>query len=198
MRSQRVMTSMLAAVGLLCAGSARAAVSSGLLLTNFTSATYALPSGSGVFETDPGVNLINIANSASCWTLVTDAPQLCMKLWKTALSDPNGTPLGAAGRYPGDLLCFQIGFSNCGGFTGWNVHITDVLPANVVKTTSYPGNLWVSGGWGGQGISWASSLNGPWQATSNMGQVAPMYMRWILTKVGMNKTGYIRYCVTVL
>ena len=186
-------------LGLLLAGTAGASVTSGMLLTNFTSATYALPSGSGVSDTGPGVSIINIPNSASCWTLVTDSPQMCMKLWKIAIGDGNGTVLTPpASRYPGDLLCFQIGFSNCGGFSGWSVHITDVLPANVVKTPSLAGSLWVAGGYQSILSPWATSLAGPWYTYSNTGLVAPLYMRWLLGKVGMNKTGYVRYCVTVL
>ena len=196
MRGMKVVWVVLAVV---LAGRGNAAVTSGMLLTNFTSATYALPSGSGVNDTGPGVSIINIPNSASCWTLVTDAPQLCMKLWKTAIADGNGTPLRPPpSRYPGDLLCFQIGFSNCGGFTGWSVLVTDVLPANVVKAQSLPGSLWVAGGYQSILTPWATSLAGPWYTYSNTGLVAPLYMRWLLGRVGMNKTGYVRYCVTVL
>jgi len=193
---------LLAAV--LAGGRALGAVSSGLLLTNFTSATYALPSGSGVETTDTGISCLNIANGASAWVLVTDAPQLCMKLWKTAISDasgtPNPTPYPATlmGKYPGDMVCFQIGFSNCGGFTGFSVTITDLLPYWVVKGQSLPGSVWVNGGYGSIGTPWASSLSGPWYLGTNMGQVAPLYMRWLLGKVGYGKTGYIRYCVTIL
>jgi hypothetical protein len=170
-----------------------------MLLTNFMTVTFALPSGTGVDHTDPGVSMINIPNAASAWVLVTDSPQMCIAGWKTFLSDGNGTPLSApAGRYPGDLLCFQIGFSNCGSFTGWSVHITDVLPANVVKAASQPGSMWVSGGYQTIQTPWATSLGGPWYTYSNTGLVAPLYMRWLLGRVGMHKTGYVRYCVTVL
>jgi len=31
-----------------------------------------------------------------------------------------------------------------------------------------------------------------------MGQIGPLYMRWLLSRVGMNKTGFVRYCLTVL
>lgn len=190
------MVGMLVALAL-AAGEAVATVTSGQLLTNFTSATYALPSGSGVDATSPGVSIINIPNGASCWVLVTDAPQLCMKLWKTAIADPYGAPVGT-GVYPGDMLCFQIGFSNCGGYTGWSVHVTDVLPANTVKSPSMPFSLWVAGGYQSISTPWAKDLGGPWYLTSNAGQTAPLYMRWLLGKVGMGKTGYIRYCVSVL
>ena len=39
---------------------------------------------------------------------------------------------------------------------------------------------------------------GPWFATANAGYTAPLYMRWILGRVGMHKTGYIRYCATII
>ncbi len=203
MRGTRAAVWMAAAM-LLAGGRAWGIISSGLLLTNFTTATYALPSGSGVDTTDTGVSCINIANSASAWVLVTDAPQLCMKLWKTAIKDANGTaytgpyPATLGGVYPQTMVCFQIGFSNCGGFTGFSVTVTDMLPTNVVKGQSLPGSVWVMGGYGSIATPWASTLAGPWYTGSNMGQVAPMYMRWLLGRVGMGKTGYIRYCVTVL
>jgi hypothetical protein len=95
-------------------------------------------------------------------------------------------------------LCFEIGFSNCGSVTGFSVYITDVLPANVVKAGSLPGSLWVNGGYNSIVTPWATSLGGTWYTFSNTGLEAPLYMRWILGKVGLHKTGYVRYCVTVL
>jgi hypothetical protein len=193
---------LLAAV--LAGGRVLAAVSSGLLLTNFTSATYSLPSGSGVDGTDTGVSCINIPNGASAWVLVTDSPQLCLRLWKTAIQDGNGTPFAGpypvviGGKMPGEMICFQIGFSNCGGFTGFSVTITDLLPTNVVKAQSLPGSFWVSGGYGSILTPWASSLAGPWAGGTNAGQMAPLYMRWLIGRVGMGKSGYVRYCVTIL
>mgnify|MGYP001580060660 FL=1 len=176
-----------------------ASVTSGMLLTNFVSATFSLPGGSGVSSSGPGVSMINIPNSASTWVLVTDSPQLCMKGWKVALGDPNGTRLSdPPSVYPGDLLCFEIGFSNCGGLTMWSVTLNDALPANVVKAPAMPGNVWVQGGYSSISVSWATSLGGPWYSSSDAGQAAPMHIRWILGKVGMNQTGYVRYCVTVL
>jgi len=177
---------------------APATLSSGMLITNFVSATFASPSGeesssiSGIASDTCGPHV------ATTWVLVTDTPHLCMTGWKRPLSDGIGTPLVPAVRAPGDFLCYEIGFSNCGGFTGFSVTITDALPANVVKAQSLPGSFWVGGGYGSILTPWASSLGGPWVGGTNAGQQAPMYMRWIIGRVGMGKTGYVRYCVTVL
>src|SRR5262245_37559243 len=102
-----------AAVMVLLPFSARAItpLSSGALLTNFASATFSLPSGGGVTDTDAGTNIINIPNSQSAWILVTDSPQLCLKVWKSA-TDASWNPLVTAGtpngQYPGGVVCFQI------------------------------------------------------------------------------------------
>jgi len=183
----------------LAPGAASAVVSSGLLITSFISATYSFSSGALADTSDTGVSCINIPNSASSWVLVTDQPVLCMQGWKRAIGDGYGAPLPPPGtRAPGDLLCFEIGFSNCGEFTGWAVLITDVLPANVVKAQSFPASLWVNGGYGSILTPWSTTLAGPWYTYSNTGLAAPLYMRWLLGRVGLHKTGYVRYCVTVL
>lgn len=187
------------AAGLVSAAQpAMAGVTSGMLLTNCATATYALPSGAGVFETDPGVNSINIPNSCTAWVLVTDQPQLCMRIWKTGITFGSWAP--TTGAYPGTIVCFQIGFSNCGNFSGMSVHLTDMMPSNAVRSTLPPGPVWVSGtpspvkG----SATWATALGGPWNPFVPFAQQSPHYMRWILEPVGMHKTGYIRYCVTIL
>lgn len=182
--------------GCLLAGRGEAALTSGQLLTNFASATFNLPSGGAATDTDAGTNIINIPNSQTAWVIATDSPQLCMKLWKQA-TDTSWNPI--AGQYPGTAVCFQISFSNCGGYSGFTVMVTDVLPANVVKGNAPAGSFWVSGGSGAINppLS-ATSLAGPWFTYTNTGLTAPLYMRWILTRVGMHKTGYIRYCATII
>ena len=179
----------------LVARSASAILSSGQLLTNFASATFNLPSGGPVTDTDAGTNAINIPNPQTAWVIVTDSPQLCMKLWKRA-TDLAWNPITT--QYPGSPICFEISFSNCGGYTGFSVIVTDVLPANVVKINAPAGSFWVSGGSGVNTPIWATDLAGPWFGGTNTGLTAPLYMRWILGRVGMHKTGFIRYCTQVI
>ena len=199
MRTRAIVSIASLAVLLAVARPTAASLSSGLLLTNFVSATFALIEGDGVDMSGPGVNVFIIPNSATAWVIIVDTPQLCMEGWKRAIADGSGTPLPPPGtRAPGDLLCFEIGFSNCGEFTGFSVTITDVLPANVVKAATMPGGLWVNGGYQSILTPWATALGGPWYTFSNTGLVQPLYMRWLLGKVGLHKTGYVRYCVTVL
>lgn len=188
-----------AIAGLALPQSSPAAITSGLLLTNFASATYSFNSGEGTGDDGPGVSISCGCGSSTAYVLVTDSPQLCMQGSKRALATWWGTPLPPPGTVaPGDLLCYEIGFSNCGEMTGWSVMITDVLPANVEKAPGFPSSLWVGGGFQSVLVVWATTLNGPWYSYSNTGMSAPMYMRWLLGKVGMHKSGYIRYCVTVL
>ena len=183
--------------GLLAGTEARAGILSGMLLTNFASATFALPSGAAGGEVIQGVDCINVPNSGTAWVLVTDQPQLCLQLWK-AVTDIRGAPL-AANPVPGvDLVCFTISFSNCGAYSGFSVLLTDVMPANTVKSGVFIlGGAWVDGN---PSITprWATSLGGPWYGTSNTGQVGVLYLRWLLGSIGMHRSGYIRYCVTVL
>ncbi len=190
--------SMLGIAVMMSAQPVFAGVTSGMLLTNCATATYALPSGAGVNETDPGWNGFAVPNSCTAWVLVTDQPQLCLRLWKVGVEF--GTWAPTTSQYPGNQVCFQIGFSNCGNFSAVSVHINDMMPSNVVRSPPPIGQVWVTQN--ATPISgsplWATSLAGPWNATSPVGQLNPHYMRWILNRVGMHKTGYIRYCVTIL
>lgn len=174
---------------------AEALLTSGQLLTNFASATFNLPSGGAALDTDGGTSNFNLPNSQTAWVLITDSPQLCMKLWKQP-TDTNWNPITS--QFPGGKVCFQISFSNCGGYTGFSVMLTDVLPANVTMSTG--GTFWISGGYQSITTCWATSLGGPWFCNSltNTGLTAPLYMRWILGHVGMGKSGFIRYCATVI
>jgi len=176
---------------------AQALLTSGQLLTNFASATFNLPSRGQALDTDGGTNLFNIPNSQTAWVLITDSPQLCMKLWKKPM-DTNWNPITS--QFPGGKVCFQISFSNCGGYSGFSVMLTDVLPANVtMSTVGGGGAFWISGGYGTISSIWATSLGGPWiSGVTNTGLTAPLYMRWILGHVGMGKSGYVRYCATVI
>ncbi len=171
-------------------------LSSGALLTNCASATYMLPGGAQVGQqyVIPGVSNINLPQTQCVQVEVTDNPQLCMQLWKTAI-DYSGALL--TGTLPGAGACFQISFSNCGADSAFSVTFTDVLPANVVKAAPQPGSIWVSGGTTYSFVGWATTLLGPWYTYTNTGKSAPLYMRWILGYVGMHKSGYIKYCVTV-
>ena len=194
MRTRR--GAVMAAAAILVGSRGLASVSSGQLLTNFASATFNLPSGGAAGDVDTGTNNFGVQNSSTGWVLVTDSPQLCMVLWKKG-TDTTWNPI--TGQYPGTAVCFQIGFSNCGGQSGWAVTVTDVLPANVVKGNAPPGQFWVSGGFGGTfSPSSATSLAGPWFTGTNTGLTAPLYMRWVIGMVGMHKSGYIRYCATII
>lgn len=185
------------AVGLaVVAGRAGALLTSGQLMTNFASATYSLPSGAAGQDSDPGVNGLNVGNSASAWVIATDAPQLCLALFKYP-SDPSGVPQ-VAGNYPGDYVCFTIGFSNCGAYTASAVTVTDLMPGNTIKGPTPPASFWFAGGSGGAPTpSWATDMTGPWLSTTPNSQVGPIYLRWIVPRIGYHKTGYIRYCVTI-
>ena len=187
------------AAALLVGGMASAASSlvAGAILTNFVSATYALPSGAGGFETvRQCTDIYNVTCVQSRWICVSDQPQLCMQAWKMT------EPVTQTVVESGNLVCFNIGFCNCGGYSGFNVTVTDAVPANTSMADAAAGpisKIWVNGGYTPLGgPTWANSLAGPWYTTDVTGQIGPLYMRWILTKVGMRKTGYIRYCVTIL
>ncbi len=185
----------------LAAGRAGAALTSGQLLTNFASATYNLPGGANVKgEEQPGINGANVPNSATAWVLITDSPQLCLAMRKDALDPTTGAVITS--QYAGSQVVFQISFSNCGGFSGFSVLVTDVLPTNVTKMGAMSLiAIWWAGGSGTvpniPTPTWASTLLGPWYNVSNAGQVSPMYMRWLLNRVGMHKSGFVRYQVSI-
>ena len=185
---------MVVAISLLAGGAVRAAstLGPGAILTNFVSATYALPSGAGGFETVRQCkDIYNVTCVQSRWICVSDQPQLCMSAWKTT------EPVTASVAESGNLVCFSIGFCNCGSYSGFSVTITDAVPANTSMTAQT--KVWVNGGYAPLGgPNWANSLAGPWYNTDVTGQVGPLYMRWVITKVGMRKTGYIGYCVNIL
>jgi len=182
------------AVAMVAGGMAHAVAGSGWpILTNFVSASYALPSGAPGFETVKACrDTFNVPCLPSRWICVSDQPQLCMQAWK------NTVPVTMTVAETGNMVCFNIGFCNCGSYSGFNVTITDMVPLNT-QWSDQPTMIWVNGGYiplGGP--NWANSLGGPWYNTVADGQAGPLYMRWVLTKVGMRKTGYIRYCVTIL
>jgi hypothetical protein len=180
---------------------ARAALTSGMLLTNFASATFSLPSGSAGTEVSGGKNPMNIPNSQTAWVLVTDLPQLCMKLWKQA-TNIQGAPLVPAEAYgQTDLVCFTISFTNCTGLSAWTITVTDIMPGNTVKSGVFiNAPVWTRGTGNTITPQWATDLTGPWYGPSvpNAGQLGPLYLRWLLQYVGMYKSGYIRYCLTIL
>lgn len=183
-------------LGLLMAGRCWG-LSSGTLLTNFVSASFALPGGTWVEDTETGRNSINVPNGATAWVLVTDTPQMCFRIWKYA-TDWSGNPLVPAQQYTGAAICFTIGFSNCGNYSAWAVAITDVMPGNMMRATLGMTFYAIGGGTAMTGNFWATSLAGPWNTSSPGGQVGPLYMRWIINRVGMHKTGAIKYCGTIL
>jgi hypothetical protein len=195
------------AVGVLLAGmvlsreaGATLTLQANALITNFVSATYALPSGAAGFGTNKTCfDIFNVACIQSRWICVTDIPQLCMSAWKLVnIPTPPTTNVVS-----GQLVCFEIGFCNCGSYSGFSVTLTDAIPANTVKADDAagpPSKLWINGGYGNLGgPMWATAQGGPWYVTdSSAGQIGPLYMRWIFGRVGMRKTGFVRYCVTIL
>lgn len=197
MKHNRVTTAAAVLVAGILAGNSAQALGPGAILTNFVSATYALPSGAGGFETVRQCkDIYNVTCVQSRWICVSDQPQLCMTAWKMT------EPVTQTVVESGNLVCFNIGFCNCGSYSGFNVTITDAVPANTSMADAAAGPLskiWVNGGYTPLGgPNWSNDLAGPWYNTDVTGQVGPLYMRWVLTKVGMRKTGYIRYCVTIL
>ena len=72
------------------------------------------------------------------------------------------------------------------------------LVSNRVKAPPQPGSLWVSGGYGTVLACRSKDLAGPWYSWSNTGQTEPLYLRWMLGRVGMHQSGYVRYEAQVL
>jgi len=114
-----------------------------------------------------------------------------------ALWEADPAPLNAKA---GDVVEYRICFSNTSEVTGWSVVITTQPGSfsNRAKAAPQPGSLWVSGGYGSVAAYWANSLGGPWNVTADTGMTEPHYLRWILGRVGMQKSGFIRYWATVL
>ena len=184
---------VVAAAAVLLAGSAGAMWQSGALLTNFVSATFSLPSGSAGGGVKAGVDPMNVPNLFTRWICVTDQPQLCMSAGK------NVEPPTQTAAEVGNMVCFTVSFSNCGNYSAFGVTITDVMPVNTMHTGVSA--LWVAGHYQSFGcIGWATSMAGPWYCAGEpvAGQVGPLYLRWVLARVGMHKSGYVRYCVTIL
>ncbi len=164
---------------------------SGQVITNFASATFSLVSGVAGENVVAGKNSLNVPNSQSAWVLVTDQAQLCMQLWKVA-DDGNWVYQPTAS--PGEKVCFTISYRNCGNVTGRGVTLTDMMPANTMRSylpVRYTPGLVPSS-------TWATSLSGPWLTTSPAGESGPLYLRWLIATLGLNQSGYINYCVTVL
>jgi len=191
------MKTAVVAVVFLC-GVARAALLPNSCITNFASATFSLPSGAeGTGGIKAGWDPFNVPNRFTFTICASDQPTLCMSASKTT------EPTSATIAESGGLACFTISFSNCGNYSGFSVTITDVMPGNTMRAddSAGPGSkLWVAGGTGMFGcIGWATDLDGPWYCTdSPAGQSGPLYLRWIFARVGMHKSGYVRYCVTIL
>ena len=184
-----------AALVMMLAGGSAWGISTGTLLTNFVSASFALPGGTWVEDTQAGKNPLNVPNSQTAWVLCTDNPQLCFQIWKYA-STRDGTPLVPAQQFSGQEVCFTIGFSNCGAFSAWAVQVTDVMPANMAR-----GGFMSFFGMGGASLTdnwWATALGGPWNTGSAAGLSGPLYMRWMINRLGMHRSGAIRYCGTIL
>ncbi len=205
--NKRTLFSGLVAGGCLAGGLAVAALLPNACITNFASATFALPSGgsgninNGVvspnYGVKPGTDPYNVPNSFTAAICASDQPSLCMSAWKTT------EPPTATVAESGGLVCFTISFSNCGNYSGFSVMITDVMPGNTQRADDTAGpasKLWVAGGLQPLGnIVWATGLAGPWYDTdSPVGQVGPLYFRWGFDHIGMHKTGYVRYCVSIL
>ncbi len=179
------------------------------LLTNFASATFSVTNSNSSTSTTwtyPGIDNLNVANTFSRWVCITDTPQMCMMAWKRTVSVTGVEPIPGGYAPSGDLLCFTISFSNCGNYSGFNVIITDIVPANtiVAPSSAGPPKIWVRGNYGMPGClrGWSNDYWGPYDCSSTgagsaEGKVGPIYLRWQLAYVGMHKSGFIRYCVTV-
>jgi hypothetical protein len=182
----------------LVAGGAKAALLGNSCITNFATATFSLPSGAaGTGGIKAGRDRFNVPNSFTAAICASDTPSLCMKAWKTT------EPPTASIAESGGLACFTISFLNCGNYSGFSVTVTDVMPGNTMRADDGAGpgsKMWVAEGAGQLGcIGWATAMSGPWYCTdSPVGQVGPLYLRWIFQRIGMGNSGYVRYCVTIL
>jgi len=95
----------------------------------------------------------------------------------------------------GNIVQYRICFSNYTDYSAFSVTITTQAGsfADRIKGPAVGGAIWASGGFGTAGSYWAASLSGPWNSTSPAGMGEPLYLRWILQKVGMHQSGYIVY-----
>jgi len=98
----------------------------------------------------------------------------------------------------GDIVEYRIGFSNTSDCTGFSVVITTQDGSFSNRAKAAPQYVWVDGGFGAITPLWAKDLGGPWNTTPGAGETEPLYLRWIVQRVGMHKTGFIRYQATVL
>lgn len=195
----RILAGAVLAACLAAGGPALAGPGSGAVLTNFVSASYSLSSGAPGFETVRICkDVYNVPCVTSRWICVSNQPQLCMQAWK------NTEPVTQTVAESGNLVCFEIGFCNCGANTGINVTVTDAVPANTVMADQALGptsKVWVAGGFGTfANPMFSRNLAGPWWGDNGevvAGQEGPLYMRWVFAKVNPKRTGYIRYCVNI-
>jgi len=123
----------------------------------------------------------------------------------TPAGAPAGLELWAANPVPGTAgagadVEYQLGFSNTGDDTAFAVTVTTGAGSfsNRVKQPNYAGFLWVGGGYDTVLPSWATSLGGPWTTGDGTGSGEPLYLRWVLGRVGPHQSGYLLYRAEVL
>lgn len=166
----------LAAAMAIPGGAVAGAIFSGQLLTNFATATLSAPSGVEMRAEGPGFGIGRVPRSQTAWVLVADGPTVCLRSWKQAW------PAQAA---PGDRVTFRISVSSCGGYSAFNVTVTDQLPAN----TKYAGGLrgWTSGAAG----TW-------WHGDPPLGQGAPFKLQWMLDVLGQGQSAHVEFQAEIL
>ena len=167
------------------------ALTEGQLLENYSAGQFIMGGGATEYIKKAGFDRYGFPNSFTAWVLVTDTPQLCLRVWKTA---------SFTTAEVGSEVCFTISFSNCGGYSGFNVTLIDYLPENVMFGFPPLDQRWIDGPALGN-IYWSTvSADGPWiLATENIyGQIGPIYVKWRFSFLGIEKSGYQRYCVTIL
>lgn len=130
--------------------------------------------------------------------LLLTTPALALATPTLELWEEDPKPLVAKA---GDLVEYRIAFSNTSDESAFSLLVTTSPGSflNRVRSALPTGAVWVSGtATPVQLVIWSNNLSGPWLNVSPAGQMEPHYARWILTTIGMRRSGYIRYCVTIL
>ena len=163
-----------AALAASVAGEACAFLDTGTLLTNAASATY-MGGGQATQVTYSATAKILVANPA-------------VFLWKDC------TPTYVATS--GGLVTCQICFSNGGANTAFKVTVNDRLPNNSYWQTAGYG-FWAAGA-SVQQASWATAIGGPWTAGTPLnGQFVPLFLRWVVSPLGIGNSGCIQFVLSI-
>lgn len=179
---RRMARAMLAAPAawLVGAGTAEALTMNGTVITNVCSITCR--GGSPALHYDYEVSYAVTA------TVAVQSPQVWIGVFKTVSPSVQGS---------GGVLTYQVWLVNTSDDSAWNVTVTDQLPEN----STYAGaqSAWDAGGGG----TWFESYGpaaGPAMAAGvpPAGQGTPLYLRWVLTRLGPLRSALVEYSAEVL